>query len=89
MWRNKSNSPGVSQAGYRPGHGNATRNYKNTQRSPSPPVGALLSTVRIKDLELESEKIDQRNDTKITNCNFVASFNWSEGVQSTIIVPGM
>lgn len=58
---------------------------QETQRSPSPPFGPVLTTIRYSEL-----KTDQfpSSDAKITGLEDVASYNWLKADEPLIMVPG-
>lgn len=56
------------------------------QRLPSPPRGPVLTKLSEGDLNVASEVKSQ--DAKITDCEYVASYNWLNRKEPTILVPG-
>ncbi|KAK7531992.1 geranylgeranyl pyrophosphate synthetase [Phyllosticta citribraziliensis] len=69
------------------GYSNTSRREKPQEQSrpPSPPVGPILNTI---ELDLDS-KPDERSLAKITNCQYISSYNWIEkGESPTIMIPG-
>lgn len=56
-----------------------------TPRSPSPPIGPVLTTIRYSELEADQ---DSSNDARITGLEDVASYNWLRANEPTIMTPG-
>lgn len=67
-----------------PGHGRRSSAHE-TPRSPSPPIGSVLTTIRYS--ELKADQISS-SDAKITHVEDVASYNWLRATEPTILVPG-
>ncbi|OQE08830.1 hypothetical protein PENVUL_c008G05434 [Penicillium vulpinum] len=54
--------------------------------SPAPPLGEIIVTIRQNEIESPA---DEDNDTsRITNSQYLTSYNWLAGEKSRIIVPG-
>lgn len=53
---------------------------------PDPPLGRLLSTIKKDDVVFESEK--HISSARITDCEYVASFNWRNSRNPSLFVPG-
>lgn len=53
---------------------------------PDPPLGSLLSTIKKKDLVAGSE--EHISSSRITDCEYVASFNWRNSRTPSLFVPG-
>ena len=51
------------------------------------PLGKLMVSIRLSDLELPA-KADSAVDACISNCEYVASYNWITGKPFRITVPG-
>lgn len=65
----------------------ASARKRNNMRKPDlikHPLGELLTTITMTDLQ--SEK--QETASKITDCQYVASYNWLSKATPTILVPG-
>ncbi|KAK7510213.1 uncharacterized protein IWZ02DRAFT_427691 [Phyllosticta citriasiana] len=87
-WRGRGNGRGR-------GRGRGTYSFNNFSwrerpqeypRPPSPPVGSILNTIIERDLE---SKPDERSVAKITNREYIASYNWMEKEKGpTIMTPG-
>lgn len=58
---------------------------QETPRSPSPPIGPVLTTIRYSELEADQAS---SSDTKITGLEDVASYNWLKANEPTIMTPG-
>lgn len=56
-----------------------------TLRSPSPPVGPVLTTIRYNELEVDQ---GSSSDARITGLEDVASYNWIKANEPTIMTPG-
>jgi hypothetical protein len=54
-------------------------------RSPSPPIGPILTTIRYG--ELKADQVSS-SDAKITGLEDVASYNWLKANEPTIVAPG-
>lgn len=80
---------GRRRGGYsaaRRGRGQCRRSSAHeTPRSPSPPIGPVLTTIHYR--ELETDQISS-SDAKITRVEDVASYNWLRANEPTIMVPG-
>lgn len=58
---------------------------RETPRSPSPPIGPVLTTIRYS--ELKADQVSS-GDAKITGLEDVASYNWLKASEPTIMTPG-
>jgi len=84
---------GYERGGFAPrrgrGRGGARPFVKRTVVKPDivkHPLGQLLQTFKLSDLQsLTDRAVD--SDT-ITNCEYVASYNWTDAKTPTILVPG-
>lgn len=80
---------GRGRSGYsviRRGSGQGWRSAgPETPRSPSPPTGPVLVTIRYSELEADQAST---SDSKITGLEDVASYNWLKANQPTIMTPG-
>lgn len=56
-----------------------------TPRSPSPPIGPALTTIRYS--ELKADQVSS-GDAKITGLEEVASYSWLKANEPTIMTPG-
>jgi len=56
-----------------------------TKRSPSPPFGQVLTTIRYSELETDQAS---SSEARITGLEDVASYNWLKSDEPTIITPG-
>ncbi len=56
-----------------------------TPRSPSPPIGPVLTTIRYSELEADQAS---SSDARITGLEDVASYNWLKSNEPTIMTPG-
>jgi hypothetical protein len=56
-----------------------------TPRSPSPPFGPVLTTIRYS--ELKADQVSS-GDVNITRLEDVTSYNWLKAKEPTIVVPG-
>ena len=56
-------------------------------RPPSPPLGQLLAT--LSDVDLTDPSDLYENSAKISSCKDVASYNWLNEQEPTILVPGL
>lgn len=54
--------------------------------TPEPPLGPLLRTIVKEDLIAESEKYV--SNARITDCQYVASFNWRNTGKPSVFIPG-
>lgn len=55
----------------------------------SPPLGRLIEILRVDNLVQPFKDPDfDEESTKITECNYIASYNWLENNNTTILVPG-
>lgn len=54
-------------------------------RSPSPPIGPVLTTIRYSELEADEAS---SSDAIITGLEDVASYNWLKANEPTIMTPG-
>lgn len=55
--------------------------------SPEPPLGALLHSLDVSDFN-EDAKI-YVSESVITDCTAVASYNWLDREEPTIVIPGL
>lgn len=80
---------GRGRGGYnaaRRGSGQGRRSSApETPRSPSPPIGPVLTAIRYS--ELEADQVSS-SDAKITGLEDVASYNWLKANEPTIMTPG-
>ena len=76
--------------GFNPNSRQSTRYESTIQRPPSPPLGPLLQTLSEADL-LATDQAQSSCDkpAKITDCTYVASFNWLDRDEPTILIPGI
>ncbi|KAF2837531.1 hypothetical protein M501DRAFT_906486, partial [Patellaria atrata CBS 101060] len=58
----------------------------NINTTPAPPLGTLISSLRTIDLDGTSDELSK--DAKITGTRDIASFNWMNEDDASIIVPG-
>lgn len=76
------------------GHGRGSYRYRSTlnkpavERPPSPPIGTLLETVRALDLLAVDKSSVSDKIVGIVGCSYVASYNWLDRKDPTIVVPG-
>lgn len=56
-----------------------------TPRSPSPPIGPVLTTICRSELEADQAS---SSDARITGLEDVASYNWLKANEPTIMTPG-
>ena len=71
----------------KPGSTGSSWSKKSTYTPPpEPPLGSLLSTIKKKDLVAKSEEYIP--SAKITDCEYVASFNWRNSRAPSAFVPG-
>lgn len=56
-----------------------------TPRSPSPPIGPVLTTIRYSELEADQAS---SSDARITGLEDVASYNWLKANEPSIMTPG-
>lgn len=66
------------------------RDDSTIPQPPSPPLGPLLQTLT--ELDLSAAGLTENHDggrAEITDCAYVASFNWLDRDEPTILVPGM
>ena len=72
-------------------NGRQSTSYESAiQRPPSPPLGPLLQSLSETDLVAADETQSSRRIlAEITNCAYVASFNWLDRNEPTILIPGM
>ncbi|KAK3706486.1 hypothetical protein LTR37_012696 [Vermiconidia calcicola] len=89
-WRtSRQNAPGSGRGarGYNRGRVQPWRPLQQTEaRSPAPPLGPVLQEFKVEDL-LQDDVVS--GVAKITDCRYVASFNWVDSSEPKIIVPGM
>lgn len=57
---------------------------RNIQQTPPPPLGEIIATIYQSDLQAD------KSDTtaKITNGQYLTSYNWLTGIEPRIIIPG-
>ncbi|SPN99808.1 uncharacterized protein DNG_02660 [Cephalotrichum gorgonifer] len=67
-------------------YGGSWEKRSQVASTPAPPLGPLLSTIEQKDLLAESAKYTE--SARITDCEYVASFNWRNSRRPSIFVPG-
>ena len=86
-WRSRSRYPA---GGFNSNRRQSTL-YENTiQRAPSPPLGPLVQTLSEASLlAADQSQSSQGILAEITNCTYVASFNWLDRNEPTILIPGM
>ena len=66
-----------------------TRNSDTPQRPPSPPIGDLIDELRGFDVFTAAQAGNNNDETVgITDCKYVASYNWLDREDPTILVPG-
>ncbi|OBT81336.1 hypothetical protein VE02_10091 [Pseudogymnoascus sp. 03VT05] len=77
---------GRRRGGYSATRGQGRRSVApETPRSPSPPIGLVLTTIRYSELEDDQAS---SSDAKITGLEDIASYNWLETNEPTIMTPG-
>lgn len=77
---------GRRRGGYSATRGQGGRSVApETPRSPSPPIGLVLTTIRYSELEDDQAS---SSDAKITGLEDVASYNWLKANEPTIMTPG-
>lgn len=54
--------------------------------APEPPLGLLLSTIEKKDLITDSG--EYVSDARITDCEYVSSFNWRDTWKPSVFISG-
>ncbi|KAK4548612.1 hypothetical protein LTR36_009522 [Oleoguttula mirabilis] len=64
----------------------ASYQQKADDRAPSPPIGTLIETIKHQDLPSTAEP--GQGEPKISDCDFLGSFNWMSGEGPTIAIPG-
>jgi hypothetical protein len=74
--------PGRGRGGY-----SAARrgSVQETPRSPSPPIGPVLTTIHYSELEADQAL---SSDATITGLEDIASYNWLKANEPTIMTPG-
>lgn len=85
--------PRYQGRGYRSNYQQSTRNTTTAPRPPSPPFGPLLQTIDglyLDDILKAADKAaeDDGESVAIAGCECVASFNWLDHSEPTILVPG-
>lgn len=71
---------------FRPAWGGRTRVTEPAQGPNPPPVGELLQSISADEiLDGSDKKIEV---ARITDCEFIASYNWMEQARPSIVVPG-
>ncbi|KAI9766565.1 MAG: hypothetical protein M1839_004875 [Geoglossum umbratile] len=55
-------------------------------RPPSPPLGSVLATLNRKDLTVSADL--NKHSAKVTDCEYVASYNWLNRGEPVVMVPG-
>lgn len=53
---------------------------------PSPPLGKLIKSLH--KIDLENDAKGYLNNASIKDCSLVASYNWLNKANSTIVIPG-
>ncbi|KAL8714539.1 MAG: hypothetical protein Q9220_001487 [cf. Caloplaca sp. 1 TL-2023] len=81
-WR----EPGAGVGWHGSSHSGQQSNQATSQQPPSPSLGPLLKTFN--DSDLEDALALNKEDASITDCEDVASFNWMNEEEPTIVVPG-
>ena len=86
-WRSRSSYPA---RGFNL-NGRQSISYESTiRRPPSPPLGLLVQTLSETNLlAADQAQSSQGILAEITNCIYVASFNWLDRDEPTIVIPGM
>jgi len=56
-------------------------------RPPPPPIGLLLESITPEQLDGQSGQV--RTTVKINDCDLLASFNWADNAEPSIIFPGV
>lgn len=56
-------------------------------KSPEPPLGPLLSSLSKSDFNQDAKDYESRS--AISGCKVIASYNWLDKKDPTIVVPGM
>ena len=78
-----------SGRGHGRGRGRSGQGWRSaapeTPRSPSPPIGPVLTTIRHSELEADQAS---SGDARITGLEDVASYNWLKANEPTIMTPG-
>ena len=70
----------------RGGRDNSLLSKDATSQPPSPPLGPLLETLRTKE-PIDSVGFDE-NHAVIKACEDVASYNWLDKKEPSILIPG-
>lgn len=70
-----------ARGGWKDGKGNPT-----LLPTPALPLGEILATIQHEDLEHGTTEVD--SSTRITNTQYLTSYNWINGTKPQIIVPG-
>ena len=94
-WRGSSSTQGRSSSlPFRGGRRGSYPSQRRTQmvsqiaaRPPSPPLGQLLAT--LSDIDLTDPSDLYEYPAKISSCKDVASYNWLNEQEPTILVPGL
>ena len=94
-WRGSSSAQGRSSSlPFRGGRRGSYPSQRRTQRvsqiaarPPSPPLGQVLAT--LSDVDLANPSDLYGYPAKISNCKDVASYNWLNEQEPTILVPGL
>ena len=71
---------------FRGGRGNLLARKESVPQPRSPPLGPLLQTLRTEDF-IEFHRLDDER-LAIKDCEDIASFNWLDKKEPTILIPG-
>lgn len=90
MQTDKFAPKGRGWRGFNPNSRQPTRYGSTIQRPPSPPLGPLFQTLSEANL-LAADQTQSRygEPAEITKCAYVASFNWLDRDEPTILIPGI
>lgn len=76
--------------GFNPNSRQSTYYESTIQRPPSPPLGPLLQTLSEANLLAADQAQSSCGEpAEITECAYVASFNWLDRDEPTILIPGI
>ena len=91
-WQNQGRGayrPPFTRGGFSPRYDRFAGTKPQTPRSPSPPLGSVVRCLKADEILNHKAGNGVDRDARITDCKYVASFNWLDGEKPTILVPGI